>query len=263
MSATVTAVSTFADTSIDVSTATGQRKGIFTMGTKIYVGYLRVSTDRQGKSGLGLESQRATISAHVNGNPYVEFLEVESGKRNDRPELSRALAECRRKGATLIIAKLDRLSRNARFILELLDSDVELEFCDLPQCSGPAGRMMLTMMGGFAEMEAGLISERTKAALAACKARGVRLGNPNGAQALVRYIRAHGNGKAMAGKAKAALARAENWRETLESLVSKGLSHGAIARMLTNRGETTVCGGKWSACAVGRLVRRLEIAIPA
>lgn len=233
------------------------------MGTKSYAGYLRVSTARQGNSGLGLEAQRATISTHINGNPLKEFLEVESGKRDQRPELSRALAHCRRTGATLIIAKLDRLSRNARFILELLDSDVEIVFCDVPAASGPAGRMMLTIMGGFAEMEAGLISERTKAALAACKARGVRLGNPNGARALVRYIRAHGNGKALAGKAKAALARAEAWRDTLESLLSEGLSAQGIARTLANRGETTVCGGQWTATAVNRLVRRLEIPIPA
>lgn len=152
------------------------------MGTKSYVGYVRISTGGQLASGLGLEAQRSTIASHINGNPYIEFVECESGRRDQRPELAKALAECRRKGATLVIAKMDRLSRNTRFLLALIDSDVELIFCDLPAASGPAGRMMLTMMAGFSEFEAGLISERTKAALAACKARGVRLGNPDGGE---------------------------------------------------------------------------------
>ena len=104
------------------------------------------------------------------------------------------------------------------------------------------------------------ISERTKAALAACKARGVRLGNPQGAKALVEHIRLYGNGAAMKGKAKAALARAEIWRDTLETMIREGLSNCAIARALNARGERSVRGGCWSACAVGRLRVRLEIA---
>ena len=228
-------------------------------GTKMYVGYLRVSTARQGDSGLGLEAQRATISAHISGSTASEFVEVESGRRDNRPQLAKALAECRRIGATLIIAKLDRLSRNTRFLLALIDSNVELIFCDLPQCSGPAGRMMLTVMGAFAEMEAGLISERTKAALAAAKARGVRLGNPNGAAALVKHIRLHGNASALKGKIRAAIARAEVWRDTMESLIAEGLSNCAIARVLNERGEKSVQGGCWSACSVGRIRVRLAI----
>ena len=232
------------------------------MGTKSYAGYLRISTRGQQQSGLGLEGQRAAISAHINGNSMKEFVECESGRRNDRPELSRALDYCRRTGATLIIAKMDRLSRNARFILELIDSNVELIFCDLPQCSGPAGRMMLTMMAGFAEMEAGLISERTKAALAACKARGVRLGNPDGGRALTAHIAAHGNAPAMVGKAKAAASRAAPWRETIESMVHAGMTAYGIAAALTAKGERTARGSVWTTCAVARLIRRLEIAIP-
>lgn len=229
------------------------------MDTKSYAGYLRVSTGGQKQSGLGIEAQRSTISAHIPGKLSAEFVECESGRANDRPELKRALAYCRRTGATLILSKIDRLSRNTRFLLALIDADVELVFCDMPQVSGPAGRMMLTMMAGFSEMEAGLISERTKAALAAARARGVRLGNPQGAKALVEHIRLHGNAPAMKGKAKAALARAEIWRDTLEKLVSEGLSNCAIAKVLTARGETTVRGGCWSACAVGRLRVRLAI----
>lgn len=229
------------------------------MAAKEYAGYLRVSTTRQGDSGLGIEAQRATISTHINGKLSAEFIEIESGRRDNRPELAKALAHCRRTGATLVIAKIDRLSRNTRFLLALIDADVELIFCDMPAVSGPAGRMMLTMMGGFAEMEAGLISERTKAALRACKARGVRLGNPDNGKALVEHIRLYGNAPAMVGKTKAAMERAEIWRDTLESLISEGLSNCGIARALNARGEKSVRGGVWSACAVGRLRVRLAI----
>ena len=244
-------------------TGHGTGKGVKAMGTKTYAGYLRISTRGQQQSGLGLEAQRATISAHINGKVAAEFVECESGRRNDRPELKRALAFCRRSGAVLVIAKMDRLSRNARFLLALIDADVELEFCDLPQCSGPAGRMMLTMMAGFSEMEAGLISERTKAALAACRARGVRLGNPDGGRALTAHIRTHGNTAGMVGNVKAASRRAAPWRETIESLISQGLTAYAIAKALTARGEKTARGSVWTTCAVARLIRRLEIPVAA
>ena len=145
------------------------------MTAKMYAGYLRISTRGQQQSGLGLDAQRTTISSHINGNSLKEFVECESGRRDSRPELARALAYCRRSGATLIIAKMDRLSRNARFILELLDSDVELVFCDMPSVSGATGRFLLNSMAAVAQLEAGLISERTKAALQAARARGVRL----------------------------------------------------------------------------------------
>lgn len=233
------------------------------MDTKTYAGYLRVSTRGQQQSGLGLEAQRTAISTHINGHSIKEFVECESGRRDSRPELARALAFCRRTGATLIIARLDRLSRNARFLLELLDSDVEIIFCDVPAASGVAGRMMLTVMGAFAEMEAGLVSERTRSALAACKARGVRLGNPDGGRALTDHIRTHGNAPAMKGKAKAAADRAEPWRETLESMIAKGLTAYAIAKELTAKGEKTARGSAWTTCAMVRLIRRLGIEKPA
>lgn len=117
-------------------------------------------------------------------------------------------------------------------------------------------------MAGVAELEAGLTSQRTKAALAAAKARGVRLGGPNGAAPLVSYIRAHGNGKAMAGKAKAAAARAEPWRGVLQAMLDKGLSYGGIARELAAAGERTPRGSRWSDVAVSRMIKRLEL-VPA
>lgn len=239
------------------------RKGLFIMDTKTYAGYLRISTRGQQQSGLGIESQRATISAHINGNPVKEFVECESGRRNDRPELSRALAYCRRTGSTLIIARLDRLSRNARFILELLDSDVPLEFCDMPNLSGATGRFLLNSMAAVAQLEAGLISERTKAALQAAKARGVVLGARRGKSPLSAYLKAHGNGAGVAGCKAKALARAECWRETLETMISAGLSNCGIARKLNAQGEKSVRGGSWTPTAVKVVLGRLEIAIPA
>ena len=135
-----------------------------------FVTYLRVSTERWGQSGLGLEAQRAAVAAHVLGRGEVaaEFVEVESGKRADRPELVRALAEAKRAGAVLLIAKLDRLARNVAFIANLLESGVEVTAADMPE----ANRFVLHVMAAVAEQEGRAISERTKAALAAAKARG-------------------------------------------------------------------------------------------
>jgi len=228
-----------------------------------FVSYLRVSTTKQGQSGLGIEAQREAVSRHLDGiEPLAEYQEVESGRKVSRPELRKALDHCRRAGAVLVIARLDRLARSARFLLELIDSGVEVRFCDLPQVSGASGRFMLTSMAAVAELEAGLISERTKAALAAARARGVKLGGPLGAKPLVDHVRKHGNGAAMAGKARAADCRAESWRAIIENMLAEGLSLNAIARDLHARGETTVRGGAWTATAVRRLVKRLEL-VPA
>src|SRR3984893_3999557 len=140
-----------------------------------FVSYLRVSTDKQGRSGLGIEAQRAAVASYLAGfgaAPIAEFVEVESGKRADRPELSRALAECRVRKATLVIAKLDRLARDAHFLLGLQRSDIAFTAADMPN----ANRLTVGIMAMVAEEERRAISERTKAALAAAKARGVRLG---------------------------------------------------------------------------------------
>ena len=155
------------------------------MASGKFVAYLRVSTDRQGKSGLGLEAQREAVARYLNGGGWklvAEYVETESGKRNDRPKLKAALSHAKAMGATVVVAKLDRLSRNTRFLLDVIESGADVVFCDLPQIPpGPTGKFLLTQMASVAELERGLISERTKAALAAAKARGVKLGNPNGA----------------------------------------------------------------------------------
>lgn len=154
-------------------------------GATPFVAYYRVSTDQQGRSGLGLEAQRAAVAARIasiGGRLVEEFEEVESGKRNDRPQLAAALAACRAKRATLIVAKLDRLARNTAFLLSVAEGTGEsgVVFCDLPQIpAGPMSKFIVTIMAAVAELERGLISERTKAALAAAKARGAKLGGPN------------------------------------------------------------------------------------
>jgi len=149
-----------------------------------FIAYYRVSTDQQGRSGLGLDAQRATVASFIASNSgamVAEFEEVESGKRADRPQLAAALAACRAHRATLVIAKLDRLARNARFLLSIVEGTGEggVVFCDLPTIpAGPVGKFLITQMAAVAELEAGLISQRTRGALAQAKLRGVKLGNP-------------------------------------------------------------------------------------
>jgi DNA invertase Pin-like site-specific DNA recombinase len=186
-----------------------------------FVSYLRVSTDKQGRSGLGLEAQREAV-ARCAWNISAEYIETETGKRSDRPKLSAALAHAKAIGATLVVAKLDRLSRNVDFLRKLLASDVDLVFCDLPHVPpGAMGRFLLTQMASVAELEAGLISERTKAALAAAKARGVKLGNPNGARAL--RGKQTGNAEAVAVIKANAQGNAENLRGIVADVTTAGV----------------------------------------
>ena len=148
-----------------------------------FVSYLRVSTDRQGKSGLGLEAQRSAVESYLDGGRWKiikEFVEVESGRRSDRPKLAEALAMCRAHRAAVVVAKVDRLARSQSFLSRILEAGVEVRFCDLPQIEGPTGRFLLQSMMAVAELEAGMISARTKAALAASKARGKKLGGFRG-----------------------------------------------------------------------------------
>lgn len=143
-----------------------------------FVAYYRVSTDKQGRSGLGLEAQRAAVEAHVAGAQgvvSVEFIEEESGRKRDRPQLAAALAAARAHRAVLVIAKLDRLARNVHFVAGLMESGVEFVASDMPTVN----RLTVHILAAVAEEEARMISARTKAALAAAKARGVALGNPN------------------------------------------------------------------------------------
>ena len=129
-----------------------------------FVSYLRVSTDRQGKSGLGLEAQRSAVESYLDSGRWKiikEFVEVESGRRSDRPKLAEALAMCRAHRAALVVAKVDRLARSQSFLSRILEAGVEVRFCGLPQIEGPTGRFLLQSMMAVAELEAGMISART------------------------------------------------------------------------------------------------------
>lgn len=162
-----------------------------------FVAYYRVSTKRQGASGLGLEGQKKAVQDHLNGGDWellADFTEIESGKRTDRhrPELKRALEMCAETGATIIVAKLDRLTRNVGFLAKIIDSGVPLIACDIPDMGNPAQtRFMLQLLANVAEFEAANISARTKSALQAAKARGVKLGNKTpevGAAAAGKFV---------------------------------------------------------------------------
>jgi DNA invertase Pin-like site-specific DNA recombinase len=228
-----------------------------------FVSYLRVSTDGQGRSGLGLEAQRQAVAAHIaqaRGELVAEFQEVESGKRADRPQLTAALASCRTRRAVLVIAKLDRLARNARFLLSVVEGSGEagVVFCDLPTVpAGPVGRFLVTQMAAVAELEAGLISQRTRAALAVAKARGVKLGNPCPVPAT----------PAMAAVARQARSRqvAERTADVL-AVLRQVQDEGAgslrtIAAGLQARGVLTPAGkAQWSAAQVRRLTSRVKAA---
>lgn len=197
------------------------------MGRKL-VPYRRVSTDKQGQSGLGLEHQKTLVDAYAERTKSTtigDFIEVETGKRSDRPELARAIAFARRHKATLIIAKLDRLARNARFLLALIESGVDVVFCDLPQVPpGAMGKFLLTQMAAVAELEAGLTGERTKAALQAYKegrhvSKRIRLLYPDGVPPDVV--------KATAGKLGASLPQCRNLTDEARK---RGGARSAAAR---------------------------------
>jgi DNA invertase Pin-like site-specific DNA recombinase len=217
-----------------------------------FVSYLRVSTKRQGESGLGLEAQRAAVEAFLNGGKWQlveEHVEVESGKHDrNRPALQRALEACQVYGATLVIAKIDRLSRDAHFLLGLQKAGVKFIAADMPE----ANEMVVGIMALVAQAERRMISERTKAALQAAKARGVRLGNPTR-----RPPPATAESRARGAQTVAERARAfaERLRPVLASL--DGLSARAAARELERRDIATVLGGKWTARSVINLRARI------
>lgn len=220
------------------------------------ISYLRVSTAKQGASGLGLEAQRAAVAEFSKAGGHkllTEYVEVESGAKAARPQLAAALTSCRLHRATLVIAKLDRLARNVAFIANLMDGAVEFVACDMPH----ANRLTLHLLAAIAEHEREMISQRTKAALQAAKARGVRLGNPNGARALLAGCRAAAEASAAVRRAKAA-AHAAAVAPTLEGLVARGLSHACIAGELNGRGVPSAAGGSWYAEQVRRTLAALE-----
>jgi DNA invertase Pin-like site-specific DNA recombinase len=212
-----------------------------------FVAYYRVSTDRQGKSGLGLEAQQTAVRDYLNGGSWqlvAEHTEVETGKRADRPELLKALEACRRNRAKLVIAKLDRLSRNLAFIATLMDSGVEFIAVDNPH----ANKLTVHILAAVAEHEREMISERTKAALAAAKARGTRLGNPRLAEAAERAVESL---KAAAGQFAA------NVLPVIRELQRAGIiSHNRIAAALNDRGVPTARGGRWTHVQVGNVLHR-------
>lgn len=210
-----------------------------------FVSYLRVSTQRQGISGLGIEAQRAAVEQYVaqsGGTLLQEYVEIETGSGKSRPILVQSIALCRRRKATLVIAKLDRLARNVAFVSSLMESGVEFVAVDAPY----ANRLMIHILAAFAEHERTLISERTKAALAAAKAKGVKLGL---------------NGHRLAKSNRAA---AMAFAETMRAPTQDAIDHGAktlndIASQLNAGGEHTRQGSLWTASGVQRLLHRLEL----
>lgn len=219
------------------------------------VGYQRVSTSKQGQSYLGLDAQWAAIQAYATqarGTAIECFTEVESGNSNSRPELAKALQLAKLTGAVLVIAKLDRLSRNAAFLLTLRDSGVRFIAADMPD----ANDLTVGIMALVAEQERQAISQRTKEALKAAKARGTRLGNPNGAAALKRAKK--GNAASVRSIKENAIQRAEQLRSVVDDLNSKGVqSLGGLADELNARGVLTARGGRWHRSTVRDLLGRL------
>src|SRR4051812_19571383 len=229
-----------------------------------FISYLRVSTAQQGRSGLGLEAQRQAVADFLNGGRWEligEFVEVESGKRADRPQLEAAMAACRVHRATLVVAKLDRLARNVAFVSKLMESGVEFVATDMPA----ANRLTVHILAAVAEAEAKMISARTKAALAAAKDRRKAEGLPGlgGARA-----GAAERGQQVAALGRAALqakaaARAADLQPTLQKLAAAGItSQAGIARALTAEGIPTVRGGRWTNVQVRDLLHRLGAGAP-
>jgi DNA invertase Pin-like site-specific DNA recombinase len=219
-----------------------------------FIAYYRVSTSKQGRSGLGIEAQRQAVATYLNGGNWRivgEFVEVESGKRSDRPELDKALAMARVRQVPLVVAKVDRLTRSVAFLSRMLEAGVDVRFADLPLIEGATGKFLLQQMAAVAELEAGMISARTKAALAAAKRRGVKLGGNRGAR-LTAKARAAGR----AALQERARNRAADLASTIKELQAAGCeSLRAIAAGLEERGIPAARGGKWSPVQVSRLLQ--------
>lgn len=219
-----------------------------------YVAYLRVSTQKQGYSGLGLEAQREIIHNHLHDTTLIaEFVEVESGRKSDRPKLKEALALCRKDGATLIVAKLDRLARSVSFLSNLLESDVEIVFCDFPQ----ANKMVLHIISAISQYEAELIAARTKASLQAKKARGFKLGNPE------HLLNKHK--QAIQNSIKTCRAKADNNPNNkravamLRILVKENRSYSEMASILNQEGFVTSRGCSFTKSTVYKLIKRYKL----
>ena len=221
-----------------------------------FVAYLRVSTHKQGYSGLGIEAQREIIQNYLcDRKPISEYIEVESGRKTDkgRPKLKEALSQCRTYGAKLIVAKLDRLARNVSFLSTLLDSDVEIVFCDFPQ----ANKMVLNILASISQYEAELVSIRTKQALAAKKARGCKLGNPE------HLMDKHETAIANSNKTnrKKAEDNLNNKRAVamLKILLEKGLTLSEMTETLNREGFVTSQGHEFRPSQVYVLINRYNL----
>ena len=223
-----------------------------------FVAYYRVSTAKQGASGLGLAAQRASVASYLkeHGRIIAEFKEIESGRRSDRPALEQALTAARVHRVPVVVAKVDRLTRSVAFLARLLESGVDVRFADLPAIEGPTGRFMLQQMAAVAELEAGLISARTKAALAATKKRGVKLGGFRGAS-----ISKAAHQASQIARGRIAAQRALDLMPTLKELQHQGItSHEGLARVLTDRGIPTARGHtRWTGIQVARVLLRGDI----
>ena len=217
-----------------------------------FVAYFRVSTTKQGINGLGMDAQRNAVMNYLNGGDWklmAEFAEVESGKRKDRPELVKAVALCRKEGATLLIAKLDRLARNAAFLLNLRDSGVDFIAVDMPH----ADKFTVGIMALVAEKERDMISQRTRDGLAAARRRGIKLGNPRPAQALKAAQTVN-------------LERADAYAQRIAPIVKEiRAAHvttlRGIAQCLNARGFTTPNGKAFKPQSVKNLVERITVAV--
>ena len=213
-----------------------------------FIAYYRVSTEKQGKSGLGLEAQRESVLKHVaqeGGTLIAEYSDVISGASETREQLDAALRRCEREKATLIISKLDRLARQLSFLAKFIESKVPLVVAELPH----ANKMLLQMMAVFAEAERDMVSQRTKDALAAAKKRGVVLGNPKLADARVNAAKAREQ-----QADEFALQHYDNFRRMKEN----GYSFAKIAELLNDAGRRAPRGGRWYPTSVSNLISRAE-----
>ena len=221
-----------------------------------FVAYFRVSTDRQGASGLGVAAQREAVTNFLNGGSWQlvgdGVVEIESGRNNERPKLAEALALCRAHRAALVVANVSRLTRSVAFLSKLLAADVEICFVDLPTIEGPTGRFMLHQMASVAELEAGMISDRTKKALAAARARGTKLGGFRGR---------HGSAVDLAKARAARSARAKRLAADLTPIIGRldpegRMSLRKLAAALNAEGLPSPGGSQWTAASVSRLRER-------
>ncbi len=225
------------------------------METK-YISYLRQSTQKQERTGLGIEAQREIIEKYVSDKSLIisEFIETESGRKSDRPKLTEGLALCRRTGATLIVAKLDRLSRNVAFTSRLLENDVEIIFCDFPE----ANKLVLHIISSIAEYEAQLISQRTKQSLQALRQRGVKLGKPENLLDNLDIAVAKSN----ATNHQKALDNPNNKRAAAFLKViakEENINYSEMARRLNQEGFTTSTGLQFTPAQARILAKRYGI----